>query len=148
MFVVFATGARTVKMFYFDRLWYHLKKASQLDNFWWTKYLSSDHAEKPPICDWSRNDSWHYRISSENGGWNTSRFLNDRSDYIHTTLRTGRNSRCLSRRRVREKAKRSQSLSLQLLYLKLSNKPICLLILHIAWQAWPSICVRWCHSCS
>jgi len=32
MFVVFAAGARTVKMFHFARLWY-LKKASELDNF-------------------------------------------------------------------------------------------------------------------
>ena len=33
MFAVFASGARTVKMFYFAQLWYHLKKASRLDNF-------------------------------------------------------------------------------------------------------------------
>ena len=142
--------------------------STELDNFWWTKYLSSDHAEKPHICDWSRNDSWRYRISSENGGWNTSRFLPfsplshfspssltlpfsrlpRRLRDLNDSLRSGRNSRCLSRRRVRKKAKRSQSLSLQLLYLKLSNKPISLLILQIAWRAWPSICVRWCHSCS
>ena len=33
MFVVFALGARTVKMFYFALLWHHLKKASRLDSF-------------------------------------------------------------------------------------------------------------------
>ena len=71
MFVVFAAGARTVKMFYFARLWYHLKKACRLDNFRQTKYLSLEHAEKRPTCDWSRIDSWRYQISSENGGWNT-----------------------------------------------------------------------------
>ena len=33
MFAMFASGSRIVKLFYFARLLYHLKKASRLDNF-------------------------------------------------------------------------------------------------------------------
>ena len=33
-------NVRTVKTFYLARLWYHLKKASQLDNFWYKNTTS------------------------------------------------------------------------------------------------------------
>ena len=68
MFAVFASGARTVKMFYFARLWYHLKKASRLDNFRLNKVIKFRTMLRSPLL---LIDSWRYGISSENGGRNT-----------------------------------------------------------------------------
>ena len=64
MFAVFASGARTVKMFYFARLWYHLEKASR-------QFPVNKVIKFRPY--WEAPYLWlvTYWISSENGGWNT-----------------------------------------------------------------------------
>ena len=56
MFAVFASEARTVKMFYFARLRLNLKKRLDL-TISGKQSKSPDKAEKPPNCDWSRIDS-------------------------------------------------------------------------------------------
>ena len=73
MFVVFAAEARTVKMYYFARLWYHsIEKSISTWQFPVKKVIKFRPCWDAPYL-WLVNciDSWHYRISWENGGQNT-----------------------------------------------------------------------------
>ena len=68
MFVVFAAGAKTVKMFHFARLWYHLKKSVSTWQFPVNKVIKFRPCWEAPYLWLVTYWQWHYRISWENGG--------------------------------------------------------------------------------
>ena len=68
MFVVFAAGAKTVKMFHFARLWYHLKKSVSTWQFPVNKVIKFRPCWEAPYVWLVTYWQWHYRISWENGG--------------------------------------------------------------------------------
>ena len=70
---MFDAGAKTIKMFYFARLWYITWKSVSTWQFPVNKVIKfGPRWEATPTCLWdSRIDSWRYRISWENGGRNT-----------------------------------------------------------------------------